>query len=44
MTDPTVAFEQVVRSHVESLYRLACHLTSALDRAEDLVQSLLLHL
>jgi len=44
MTDPAVAFEWTVRPHLTALYRLAHHLTGAPDRAEDLVQSLLLRL
>jgi RNA polymerase sigma-70 factor (ECF subfamily) len=38
------AFEAFVRPHLQQLYRLAHHFTGAPDRAEDLVQSLLLKL
>ena len=34
-------FDRLVRPHLDHLYRLACRFTGAADRAEDLVQDLL---
>jgi RNA polymerase sigma factor (sigma-70 family) len=43
-TSDAVEFERLLRSHVPALYRSAYRWTGAVDRAEDLVQQLLLRL
>lgn len=37
-------FERLVRPHLDALYKLACRFTGATDRAEDLIQDLLVRL
>ena len=43
-TSDAAEFEQLLREHVPALYRSAYRWTGAVDRAEDLVQQLLLRL
>jgi RNA polymerase sigma factor (sigma-70 family) len=43
-TSDAVEFERLLRGHVPTLYRSAYRWTGAVDRAEDLVQQLLVHL
>lgn len=43
-TADAVEFEQLMREYVPALYRCAYRWTGAVDRAEDLVQQLLLRL
>ncbi|MDH4133638.1 MAG: hypothetical protein OEV31_02520, partial [Gammaproteobacteria bacterium] len=37
-------FEELVRPHLGHLYKLACRFTGAADRAEDLIQDLLVRI
>ena len=43
-TSDAIEFEQLLREHIPALYRSAYRWTGAVDRAEDLVQQLLLRL
>ena len=43
-TTDAIEFERLLRGHVPALYRAAYRWTGAVDRAEDLVQQLLVHL
>src|SRR5512145_1637022 len=43
-TSDAVEFERLLRGHVPTLYRSAYRWTGAVDRAEDLVQQLLIRL